>query len=71
MLVLGRKIGEAICIGDQIKLTVQSISGNRVRVGIDAPKDVRIMRSEVTQIESCVKASRELASASDGWTNQG
>lgn len=47
MLVLSRKVGETIVIDERITVTVISISGNRVRLGIDAPSDVGIRRSEV------------------------
>lgn len=47
MLVLSRKVGESIKIGDNIEIVVNRISGNRVTIGVDAPKDVRILRGEV------------------------
>ena len=47
MLVLTRKENEKIHIGDNIVLTVVSLRGDRVRLGIEAPKDVRVMRSEL------------------------
>jgi carbon storage regulator len=47
MLVLTRKAGEQLIIGDQIRITVVSIQGNRVRLGFTAPGDVSIQRSEV------------------------
>jgi carbon storage regulator len=47
MLVLTRKNGESIEIGDQITITVVKVSGNQVRLGIEAPKDVGIRRSEI------------------------
>jgi len=47
MLVLSRKPGEKVLIGDSITLTVVSINGNRVRLGIEAPGDVSILRSEL------------------------
>lgn len=49
MLVLGRRAGEAIDIGGGIKVKVVAIQGNRVRIGIDAPADVRITREELQQ----------------------
>ena len=49
MLVLSRKIGEQIVIGQNIVLTVVAICGNRVRVAIDAPREVSIHREEVHQ----------------------
>ncbi|PQO48129.1 carbon storage regulator [Blastopirellula marina] len=47
MLVLSRKVGESIKIGDNIEIVINRISGNRVTIGVEAPKDVRILRGEV------------------------
>jgi carbon storage regulator len=47
MLVLSRKVGEKVVIGGDIVLTVVEIDGNRIRLGIDAPGDVRILRAEL------------------------
>ncbi len=47
MLVLTRKIGEGIIIGDDIKITVVELKGGGVRIGIDAPRDMKIHRQEV------------------------
>jgi carbon storage regulator len=49
MLVLTRKEGEEVVIGDKIRLTVVAIRGNRVRLGITAPPDVSIQREELCQ----------------------
>ena len=47
MLVLTRKVGEGIIIGDDIKLTIVEINGGAIRIGIDAPRDKKIHRQEV------------------------
>jgi carbon storage regulator len=47
MLVLSRKAGESIQIDGQIKITIVTVSGNRVKVGIEAPEEVQILRSEL------------------------
>ncbi|MDX8413817.1 MAG: carbon storage regulator CsrA [Mariprofundales bacterium] len=47
MLILTRKLGEAITIGDQVQIKVLSIKGGQVRLGVDAPDSVRINREEV------------------------
>lgn len=47
MLVLGRKVGERILVGDDIVLTVVSAGRDGVRIGIEAPRDVRIHRAEI------------------------
>jgi carbon storage regulator len=57
MLVLKRKPGETICIGDDITVTILSVHGNQVRIGINAPKSVIIDRQEVTNRKKAEKAS--------------
>jgi carbon storage regulator len=47
MLILGRKPNESVIIGDDIVITILSVDGDRVKVGIDAPSDVRILRQEL------------------------
>lgn len=47
MLVLTRKVGELVAIGKAIKLKIISVKGNRVRIGLDAPDDVPILRHEL------------------------
>ncbi|MCU9949831.1 carbon storage regulator CsrA [Pseudomonas sp. PDM13] len=49
MLLLSRRIGETIEIGEDIKITIAGIQGNQVRIGIDAPRDVPVHREEIAQ----------------------
>jgi carbon storage regulator len=49
MLVLSRKVGEQVIINDNIVVTITEIKGNRVRLGIAAPADVRVDRAEIHQ----------------------
>ena len=51
MLVLTRKTGEAITIGDDIHICVLEVDGNRTRIGIDAPRSVPVMRTELIRYE--------------------
>ena len=51
MLILTRRIDEALLIGDDVKVVVLSVKGNQVRLGIEAPKDVHIVRSELLEEE--------------------
>ena len=48
MLVLSRKEGETLIIGDDIRVTIAQIRGSRVKIGVDAPPSVHIKRGEVT-----------------------
>jgi carbon storage regulator len=57
MLVLSRKQGQKVCIGNGIEVTVVSISGNRIQLGIDAPVDVRVLRGELTSADQTPKTS--------------
>lgn len=47
MLILTRRVGESIIVGDNVKVTVLGAKGTQVRVGIDAPKDVAVHREEI------------------------
>ncbi len=47
MLILTRRIGESVYIGDEIRLTVLGVRGTQVRIGINAPKDVPVHREEI------------------------
>ena len=47
MLVLSRKLNEKIRLGDDIEITIVAISGDTVRLGINAPRDLKILRSEI------------------------
>ena len=47
MLVLSRKVGERLVIGDNVTVVVTKVAGNRVTLGVEAPDDVRIIRGEV------------------------
>ena len=46
MLVLTRKPGEALSIGDDVKVVVTAVNGNQVKIGVEAPRTMRILRTE-------------------------
>lgn len=49
MLLLNRKPGESILIDNKIRITVMEIQGGRVRLGVDAPRSIQVLRSELCQ----------------------
>ncbi|MCF6282560.1 MAG: carbon storage regulator CsrA [Candidatus Polarisedimenticolaceae bacterium] len=47
MLILTRRVGETLMIGDEVTVTVLGVKGNQVRIGVDAPRDVTVHREEI------------------------
>src|SRR5687768_11344949 len=68
MLVLSRKVGERLVIGDNITVVVSRVAGNRVMIGIEAPSDVRIIRGELKAFANTPTAA--LAAAPGGFDHE-
>ena len=65
MLVLSRRVGESLVIGDNVVVTVLEVRGDMIRIGIDAPREVKVHRSEVFHaIEEANKAAASPAAQS-------
>ncbi len=56
MLILSRRLGESIIIGDEIKVTISEINGSQVKLGIDAPRDIIVHREEIQEIADEISA---------------
>ncbi len=60
MLILTRRVGETLMIGDEVTVTVLGVRGNQVRIGVNAPKNVTVHREEIYQ-----RIRQEKAAAGD------
>ena len=65
MLILTRRVGESLMIGDEVTVTVLGVKGNQVRIGVNAPKEVSVHREEIYER---IKAEQ---SGSGGGPDQG
>ncbi|MEL0039581.1 MAG: carbon storage regulator CsrA [Halieaceae bacterium] len=60
MLILTRRVGESLIIGDDVTITVLGVKGNQVRIGVNAPRDVAVHREEIlNRIQADAASDRE------------
>jgi len=71
MLLLTRKLGENIRIGDDVKITIVEVKGNHVKLGIDAPPSVKVHREEIYERIQLEKRAQALKDANDASGNGG
>jgi len=70
MLILTRRVGETVVIGDDVTVTVLGVKGNQVRLGVNAPKEVAVHRQEIferiqKEQEEAARAPVKIAAAAD------
>lgn len=63
MLILTRRVGETLMIGDEVTVTVLGVKGNQVRIGVNAPKNVSVHREEIYER---IKKEQSESSSSEG-----
>jgi carbon storage regulator len=69
MLILTRKVGESLKIGDDVTITVLSVKGHQVRIGIDAPKEVSVHREEIYNRIKFGDSADSVGNGEDGNNN--
>ena len=63
MLILTRRVGETLMIGDEVSVTVLGVKGNQVRIGVNAPKEVAVHREEIYDSIKKEQANEAVASS--------
>lgn len=58
MLILTRRVGESLMIGDDVTITVLAVKGNQIRIGVNAPRDVAVHRQEIVERDAATNVTK-------------
>ena len=67
MLILTRRVGETLMVGDEVTVTVLGVKGNQVRIGINAPKEIAVHREEIYERIKAEQGNGSAKESGDGY----